>query len=63
MKQYSFTFGGKTFQIDVPTGLTEAQARQIFDQQAKTGALVGLKPGDIIDAASQAAASVPGARA
>jgi hypothetical protein len=63
MKQYSFTFGGKTFQVDVPTGLTEAQARQIFDQQAKTGALVGLKPGDIIDAASQAAASVPGATA
>ena len=63
MKQYSFTFSGKTFQVDVPTGLTEAQARQIFDQQAKTGALVGLKPGDIIDAASQAAASVPGATA
>jgi len=63
MNQYSFTFAGKTFQVDVPTGLTEAQARQIFDQQSKTGALVGLKPGDIIDAASQAAAAVPGATA
>jgi hypothetical protein len=63
MNQYSFTFGGKTFQVDVPVGLTEAQARQIFDQQSKTGALVGLKPGDIIDAASQAAAAVPGATA
>jgi hypothetical protein len=54
MSIFNFDFGGKKFEIQGPPGATEAQARAIFDQQAKTGALVGLKTGDILNAAKQA---------
>ena len=54
MSIFNFTFEGKKFDIEGPPGATEAQARAIFDQQAKTGALVGLKTGDILNAAKQA---------
>lgn len=46
---------GQPFEIKGPPGLTEAQARAIFDKQAETGALVGFKPGDTLSAATQAA--------
>ena len=54
MSIFNFDLGGKKFEIQGPPGATEAQARAIFDQQAKTGALVGLKPGDVLNAAKQA---------
>jgi hypothetical protein len=53
MSIFNFEFGGKRFEIQGPPGATEAQARAIFDQQARTGALVGLNPGDVINAVSQ----------
>lgn len=54
MSIFNFDFGGKKFEVQGPPGATEAQARAVFDQQAKTGALVGLNPGDVLDAAKQA---------
>jgi len=54
MSIFNFEFGGKKFEIQGPPGATEAQARAVFDQQAKTGALVGLNSGDILNAAKQA---------
>jgi hypothetical protein len=54
MSIFNFDLGGKKFEIQGPPGATEAQARAIFDQQAKTGALVGLNSGDILNAAKQA---------
>lgn len=51
------------FEVKGPPGLTLEQARAAFEQQAKTGSLVGLKPGAILSAATQAAAGLPGAQA
>jgi hypothetical protein len=53
----------QTFDIKGPPGLTFEQAKAIFDQQVKTGSLVGYKPGDVLSAATQAAAGLPGAQA
>jgi len=63
MSIFSFTnpVNGQKFEIEGPPAMTEAQARQIFEQQLNAGALVGLKPGDIIDSASQALDGVSGA--
>lgn len=63
MGSFNFTLPGtsKSFTIKGPDGFTEAQARAIFDQQAAAGSLVGFKPGDILNAASQAAAGLQGA--
>lgn len=57
MSIYKFTDpdSGKTFQVEGPADFTEAQAQAIFDQQSSSGALVGLKPGDLLSAAGQAA--------
>jgi hypothetical protein len=41
--------------------LTEAQARQIFEQQNQAGSLVGLRPGNNVNAFTQAAGGLPGA--
>jgi hypothetical protein len=49
---------GETFTLEGPPGMTEAQARQIFQQQSQAGSLVGLKPGDAINSASQALGGV-----
>jgi len=52
-----FTFNlpnGQVFSLKGPSGLDFAQAKAIFDQQAATGSLVGLKPGDVLSAATQA---------
>ena len=52
---------GETFTVEGPLGMTEAQAREIFQQQNRAGSLVGLRPGDVISSATQAAAGLPGA--
>ena len=52
---------GQSFTVSGPETLTEAQAKEIFDKQLNTGALVGLKPGDIINSAKQALGGVVGA--
>lgn len=61
MASYQFTFGGKTFKVSGPDGLTFDQAQSAFNTQASTGALTGLSPGSILNAAKQAAAGVAGA--
>lgn len=62
----SFSFSdfktGKAYKVE-GAGLTEAQARQIFESQLKAGSLVGLKPGMVLDAAQQAAGGLAGAAA
>lgn len=52
---------GETFTVEGPPGMTEAQARQIFLQQSQAGSLVGLKSGDLINSATQAAGGLTGA--
>jgi hypothetical protein len=54
MSNFVFDYLGKKFNIQGPPGATEAQARAVFEQQSKTGALVGLESGDVINAAKQA---------
>jgi hypothetical protein len=43
--------------------MTFEQAKTIFDQQVKTGGLVGFKPGEVLSAATQAAQGLPEAQA
>lgn len=62
MAQYTFTDAeGKRFSVKGPESLTEAQAREIFEKQSSTGALVGLQPGNILNSAKQALGGVTGA--
>lgn len=63
MSVFTFNFNGKPIKISGPPGATEAQARAIFQQQANSGALVGLQSGDSIGAARQIVGGVPGASA
>lgn len=63
MSTFTFDFNGKKIEIAGPPGATEAQARAVFQQQVDSGALVGLKSGDVIGAAQQALNKVPGASA
>ena len=54
MSKFSFTdASGKVFEVIGPPGATAAQAREIFNQQANTGSLVGLQPGDVVSAGTQ----------
>jgi len=53
----------KQFTIDGPAGFTREQAQAIFEKQVKTGALTGFKAGDVLSAATQAAAGLAGAQA
>lgn len=64
MSKFTFTLpDGKPFEVKGPPGLTLDQARAAFDQQARTGSLVGLKPGSVLSAATQAAAGLDSAQA
>jgi len=61
MSIFNFEFGGKKFEIQGPPGGTEAQARAVFDKQVNTGALVGFKPGDELNAVKQASSGLAAA--
>ena len=65
MSNFSFTdpTTGKVFKVKAPGGVTEAQARAVFDQQLKAGSLVGLRPGDVVSSASQALGGLSSAAA
>lgn len=59
MSKFSFTSpDGQQFEILGPPGATEAQARAIFEQQVKSGGLVGLRPGEVVSAVTQAASGL-----
>jgi hypothetical protein len=63
MGTFNFTLpNGKPFEIKGPPGLSLEQAKAIFDKQAETGSLVGIKPGDVLSAATQAAQGLPSAQ-
>jgi len=53
----------KQFTIEGSATLTREQAQAIFEKQVKTGALTGFKAGDVLSAATQAAAGLAGAQA
>ena len=60
---FNFTLpNGKPFEIKGPPGLTLDQAKAVFDKQAATGSLVGLQPGSVLSAATQASQGLPGAQ-
>jgi len=60
MSQFTFIDPetGREFVVKGGGGLTEDQAFEIYSQQKDTGALINLKPGDILSAVSQAAAGL-----
>jgi hypothetical protein len=59
MSVFKFTTeDGQIFQIQGPAGGTYAQAKVIFDKQIATGSLTGLQTGDVVNAATQAAAGL-----
>jgi trimeric autotransporter adhesin len=61
MSTFTFTIPGAppgtagTIEVKGPAGLTQEQARQIFEKQLDVGAFAGIKPGAVISAATQAA--------
>jgi hypothetical protein len=65
MSIFSFTnpVNGQPFEIKGPPGLSQAQAKAIFDKQVNAGSLVGFKKGDVLSAATQAADGLAGAQA
>ena len=65
MSIFSFTnpVNGQPFEIKGPPGLSQAQAKAIFDKQVSAGSLVGFKKGDVLSAATQAADGLAGAQA
>ena len=64
MSTFNFTLpNGTPFEIKGPAGLTLEQAKAIFDKQAATGSLVGIKPGQSLSAATQAAQGLASAQA
>jgi hypothetical protein len=63
MATFSFTLpNGQPFEVKGPSGLSLEQAKAIFDKQAATGSLVGLKPGMVLSAATQAAQGLASAQ-
>jgi hypothetical protein len=59
MSKFSFTApDGQVFDILGPANATIEQARAIFDQQFKSGGLVGLKVGETVSAVTQAEAGL-----
>jgi hypothetical protein len=64
MGTFKFTLpNGKPFEVKGPPGLSLEQAKAIFDKQAETGSLVGIKPGEVLSAATQAAQGLASAQA
>jgi hypothetical protein len=57
------TAAGKLFKLSGPPGFSLSQAQAIFDQQESAGSLVGIKPGQILSAATQAAGGLSSAAA
>lgn len=55
--------GTETFKIKGPPGMTLEQARAVFEQQVKTGGVVGFAPGDTLSAATQAFDGLEAAKA
>ena len=53
----------EVFTIKAPPGMTFDQAKAIFDKQASTGSLTGLKVGDALSAATQATQGLSSAAA
>lgn len=51
----------QTFEVIGPPGATVEQAREIFNRQRTSGSLVGLAPGDVVSAGTQAAAGLSSA--
>ena len=54
---------GEVFTVKAPPGMTFDQAKAIFDKQASTGSLTGLKVGDALSSATQAAQGLSSAAA
>ena len=64
MATFNFTLpNGKPFEVKAPPGFTLEQAKAVFDKQAETGSLVGLQPGMVLSAATQAAQGLASAQA
>jgi hypothetical protein len=63
MGYYTFQKNGRTFQVNTPADVTSEQAKAILDQQAATGSLVGLAPGETLSAETQAAQGLASAEA
>jgi len=64
MGTFKFTLpNGKPFEVKGPPGLTADQAKAIFDKQAASGSLVGIKPGEVLSAATQSAQGLASAQA
>jgi hypothetical protein len=64
MATFNFTLpNGKPFEVKAPPGFSLEQAKAVFDKQAETGSLVGLKPGMVLSAATQAAQGLASAQA
>lgn len=54
---------GNQYRVEGQPGLSEAQARTIFEQQRTAGSLVGMRPGDNVNAWTQAMSGLAAARA
>ena len=54
---------GNQYRVEGQPDLSEAQARTIFEQQRTAGSLVGLRPGDNLNAWTQAMSGLDAARA
>jgi hypothetical protein len=63
MGKYSFQSRGKSYTVVAGSDISPEQARAIFDQQAASGSLVGLQPGDTLSASTQAAQGLESAQA
>jgi hypothetical protein len=63
MSTFNFTLpNGKPFELKGPPGFSFDQAKAVFDKQAATGSLVGMKPGESLSVSTQAAQGLPGAQ-
>ena len=61
--KFSLDAAGEVFTVKAPPGMTFDQAKAIFDKQASTGSLTGLKVGDALSAATQATQGLSSAAA